>query len=332
MYVVDFLPVGDGERSGDAIGIQFTEPGTETNRVVLIDAGFRDDGVALVDHVKSFYGTSRVDLVILTHPDGDHIGGMGEVVRGLDVTTLWLYNIGDYGGDTLDAAEAVDELITLALDRGVDVRQPWAGASLFNGAITVLGPTMAYYEQLVSEQLLKEQLVEKKSRLLEAARSLADRVAPFIPPALPFAEKDVTPRNNSSIITRLAVEGDVVLFAGDAGVPALTRAWDFAESYGLAQRPRVVQIPHHGSRRNASSAWLDRLLGPAGQGPTGAAFVSVVADSAKHPSGRVVNAYKHRGYPVTATAGGTKAHGAWQHRPGWSVADPLPFMSEVDED
>ncbi len=332
MYVVDFLPVGDRARSGDAIAMMFTESGTGENRVVLIDAGFQDDGVALVEHVTSMYGTRSVDLAILTHPDGDHIGGMGEVIRGLEVQTLWVHDIGDHGGASLDAADAVNDLIAVAQDRGTDVRQPWAGASAFGGALTVLGPSMVYYEQLVREQLKEAPIVAKSSRLLEAARGLAGRFSALAPPALPFSEKDVTPRNNSSIITRLEADNVVLLFTGDAGIPALSRAWDFAESREIAQKPSMVQVPHHGSRRNASSGWLDRLLGPVGQGPSGAAFVSVVADSDKHPSGRVVNAYRHRGYPVTATAGRIRASGAWQHRPGWSTAETLPFMSESSED
>lgn len=41
MYEVDFLPVGDGERSGDAIAVRFTKPGTDAIAHVIIDAGFQ---------------------------------------------------------------------------------------------------------------------------------------------------------------------------------------------------------------------------------------------------------------------------------------------------
>ena len=69
MYDIDFLPVGDGGRSGDAIALRFTRPDTGGLAHVIVDAGFQDDGDALVEHVNYYYGTSSIDLAILTHPD-----------------------------------------------------------------------------------------------------------------------------------------------------------------------------------------------------------------------------------------------------------------------
>src|SRR3954447_3298754 len=91
-YEIDFLPVGDGENSGDAIAVRFIRPDTGEWAHVIIDAGYEDDGEALVRHVKELYGTSVIDLAILTHPDGDHIGGMGKVLQGLTVRELWLHD------------------------------------------------------------------------------------------------------------------------------------------------------------------------------------------------------------------------------------------------
>jgi len=88
MYEIDFLPVGDEGQSGDAIAARFTRADTGALAHVIVDAGFQDDGAALVDHVQRYYETSDIDLAILTHPDGDHIGGMGEVIRGLNVGVL----------------------------------------------------------------------------------------------------------------------------------------------------------------------------------------------------------------------------------------------------
>lgn len=85
MHEVDFLPVGDEGASGDAIAMRFRVP-SGAQAVVIIDAGFRDDGEALVEHVQEWYGTKNVDLAILAHPDGDHIGGMGVVIENLKST------------------------------------------------------------------------------------------------------------------------------------------------------------------------------------------------------------------------------------------------------
>lgn len=333
MHEIDFLPVGDGKDSGDAIAFRFVSPTTGNWVHVVVDAGFKDDGTALVEHIKAYYNTTSIDLAILTHPDGDHIGGMGEVVRGLTVKELWLHDIGAHGGASLPAADAVDDLIAVAQGQGTQVYEKWAGAQAFSGALTILGPDRDYYDHLVQEQL--EETAESASfakTLTEAARGLFERVGDALGIEVPFEAKFVNPRNNSSTITLLKLDDKTLLLTADAGVPALERAWDFAESHGLAAPLDFVQLPHHGSRRNASSAWLNRLLGDTGQEHSREAFVSVVRDSDKHPSGKVVNAYMRRGCRVIATAGSAKSH---RHntpqREGWSTATPLEPMVEEDD-
>ena len=49
-YEIDFLPVGDGSKSGDAIALRYgnlTDSSQQT--VVIIDGGYSDDGEALVE-------------------------------------------------------------------------------------------------------------------------------------------------------------------------------------------------------------------------------------------------------------------------------------------
>jgi hypothetical protein len=261
---------------------------------------------------------------------------MGEVVRGLRVQRLWLHNIGAHGGTELPAAAAVDDLIGVAASEGTIVEEPWAGAQLLAGALTILGPEENYYEGLVTQQLAEGgvKVAARTGVLLEAARGLFDRVISWLPVEVPFAEGDVNARNNSSIVTMVNVDGKRVLLTADAGVPALSRAWDAAEALDLGGAPDFVQIPHHGSRRNASSAWLDRLLGPIDQDAAGVAYVSVVSQAEKHPSSKIVNAHIRRGYKVVATAGSAKC---WSSpdaptRVGWGPVTPLSPMDESDED
>lgn len=54
-YEIDFLPVGNGERSGDAIAIRY---GSQDNyKIMVYDGGTKESGQALVDHIKK-YGSS----------------------------------------------------------------------------------------------------------------------------------------------------------------------------------------------------------------------------------------------------------------------------------
>ena len=162
---------------------------------VVIDAGFDDDGEALVAHLRKYYGANIVDLAILTHPDGDHIGGMGHLVRDLRVRELWLHDLGARGGASLPAADAVSELIDLAQQQGTRVREAWAGAQAFGGALTILGPDRAYYERLVVEQL--DRVTEKvavgaRGRVLEAARAVLDRIITSMPAEIPSPRRKST--------------------------------------------------------------------------------------------------------------------------------------------
>ena len=332
MFEIDFLPVGD-TKSGDAIALRFTHPLSGEWVQVIVDAGFKDDGEALVDHVSRYYDSSVIDLAILTHPDGDHIGGMGEVLRGFEVRKLWLQDIGSHGGSSLPAARAIKELLTVAGEQGTDVYEVFAGDQEFDGALTIIGPDRGFYDELVTEQVSGVSPTTSVAKAaLAATRGVWDRIGNVLGEEIPFPEKEVNPRNNSSTVTLLNLDGKRVLLTADAGVPALSRAWDYADSEGLADDLSFVQIPHHGSRRNGSSAWLDRLLGPTGQEPNRSAFLSVAPNSEKHPSGRIVNAYERRGCYVIATAGVPQCfQEETPMRPGWSNAIPLGPMIEEDE-
>ena len=72
---VYFLDVGQG----DAIFIE-----TPNKRQVLIDGGKNKKVVSELGKVMSF-GDKTIDIVIATHPDADHIGGLPEVVNRYNV-------------------------------------------------------------------------------------------------------------------------------------------------------------------------------------------------------------------------------------------------------
>ncbi len=86
-YEVDFLKT-NSDRSGDAIAIRY-RIGTTTT-VHIVDGGFQETGEDVVQHVRQYYGTNYVDRVIVTHPDGDHAGGLRSVLEELEVSELWM--------------------------------------------------------------------------------------------------------------------------------------------------------------------------------------------------------------------------------------------------
>jgi hypothetical protein len=58
---------------------------------LLYDGGTRAAGEALVQHVRTHFGTRRVDHVVNSHPDGDHASGLAVVLEQLDVQRLWMH-------------------------------------------------------------------------------------------------------------------------------------------------------------------------------------------------------------------------------------------------
>lgn len=58
---------------------------------ILIDAGWATDGTRINAFLKSKMDDDTLDLLIATHPHGDHIAGIANAVNGLAVTTILDY-------------------------------------------------------------------------------------------------------------------------------------------------------------------------------------------------------------------------------------------------
>ncbi|MGA8746436.1 MAG: MBL fold metallo-hydrolase [Solirubrobacterales bacterium] len=335
MFEIDFLPVGDGARSGDAIAMRFTRSDTGALVHVIIDGGYEDDGEALVEHFANLYGTRRVDLVILTHPDADHRGGVPTLLSNLDVGVLAAHDPVAHGGRAIPVAEKVTELRALATREGTQLIEPFTGTGGFGGALLIASPTEALYEQNLAEQLAREGGVAaapsatREALQAEIAR-LSARVLPHLPVEVPFSDAGGDkPLNNTSTVIDLQFGEQRFLFTGDAGVPALDAAHQYLTAQGRAARPAtMVQVAHHGSRHNASSDCLDRLLGPRTDERRGSALISIsqaAAQDPRYPSPRVTNAYARRGYPCFANEGETMClSGEGAAGRGWTPMAPLP--------
>lgn len=353
-YEIDFLPVGDGSRSGDAIALRYGNLHGERSeqRVVVIDGGFTDDGEALVELIRSEYGTNRVDIVVSTHPDQDHVCGLEVVLAELEVGELWMHQPWAHSADL--AAErrssftkaalpekvekslaGASDLEEIARARGVPIVEPFLGLATGDNTFSIVGPTLAYYEEL---------LTQIKSGRDAAVLAIREAIAGVVTKVLQFAQETlhietltdsgtVSPQNNSSAICLLRYDGRAMLFTADAGMPALEHALDVLDAAGISGKLDWVQVPHHGSRRNVGPSVLDRVLGPTGQSTTkGTAYVSAASQGApKHPAKKVTNAFRRRGYEVYGTLGTHIFHRSNSPRTGQPVA-PIPFYDRVEED
>jgi beta-lactamase superfamily II metal-dependent hydrolase len=358
-YEIDFLPVGDESKGGDAIALRYGNlHGSRLEQtVVVIDGGYTDDGEALVQHIREYYRTDKVDIVISTHSDQDHITGLEVVLEEMDVSNLLMHLPWQHSAMLTEARksafkstalsdkieksfQAASDLQTIAQRKGVPIVEPFAGMQTGDGALRILGPSKAYYEEL----LTKVEAAGPQSSVItlsEQLRKLLKAAARLVPETLWLEtlrdDGETSPTNNSSVITLLTVDGRTSLLTGDAGIPALEQALHILEAEGFEPGTLgFVQIPHHGSRRNVGPSVLNRLLGPKGQNSRNStAFASVPPKNPehKHPAKKVSNAFHRRGYDVHLTQGSKKQHSHdAPHREGWSTATPVGFHNQVEED
>lgn len=113
-YEVDYLPVGDGEKSGDAIAVRWGYLGGRRadQCVIVIDGGTKESGDALVEHIQHYYRTDQVDFAICTHCDADHSSGLSVVVDQLRVGKLLMH----------EPWRHAEEILKLVTDRRVTER------------------------------------------------------------------------------------------------------------------------------------------------------------------------------------------------------------------
>jgi beta-lactamase superfamily II metal-dependent hydrolase len=199
----------------------------------------------------------------------------------------------------------------------------------------MLGPSKEYYESLLPlfrgtpeplkalRDLLGQGFLGTAKKAAEGAvRWLEDRLDIDL---LNDDEDGTSAENNTSTIILFSLDGDKLLFTGDAGKTALLAAADYAESQGLSLASlQFLDVPHHGSKRNLSSRALKRIS-------ASIAFISAPKDSPKHPAKKVTNALQKHGAKVFVTRGLNLLHSNPPAVRGWSAATMEQFHIHVEE-
>lgn len=356
-YEIDFLPVGDGKRSGDAIAVRYYQAGRQW--VHVIDGGNRDSGEALCWHLPHYYGTTHVDHLVCSHLDDDHVSGLRTVLERNTIGTVWLNRpwlfaeelVSHFEDERLTAASLarhlrdaypmVVEIEETAERRGIPIRTAFQGDQI--GAFTVLAPSRARYMHLVPGfYRTPEESEDHADRftlrdLAHAAGSVRDWILETFGVESLREHVKTTASNESSLVQAAVFADRIALLTADAGIETLDEAISYIEDnsslYPLP--PRFVQVPHHGGRHNVTPSILDRLLGETDTARAGAesvtAFASVASKTETHPRRMVVNGFIRRGATVYATRGNTK----WHHRnmplrADFSQAIPYEFFETVE--
>jgi len=346
VIVIDGGYTDDGDALVDHINRYYG-----TNQVNLVISGHPD-----ADHASGLLRVvdqMQVDELWMhrpwTHPN---LAGLFKNSR---VTTSAVH---DRLRRDLDAAHALERA---ALKKNIPITEPFTGL-WYRDMIRVFGPSREFYARQLTQFDCTPQprplswIGQPPPRLgtLGAMASLARIAAPpsrtptlgslgYLSGLTSLAKRedwqnetlddacDTSGENNTSVIMGVQLDPQYLgMFTGDAGEPALIEALNVIEAAGIVKSNfRFVQMPHHGSAHNISRAVLNRWLGPpqASDVQTRTAYVSSARKAPKHPSDKVMNAFRRRGAWPFATEGTNLCHASHDapRRYGWNPLNPYPF-------
>lgn len=281
-------------RQGDAIWVRWG-----TGRQLMIDMGTNQTGNAIKEALRSLPEARRkFDLLVVTHVDVDHIGGIlscvtdpADPVPGLKFDDVWFNGWKHLSGETITAAGTQLEAMggaqgevfsnwlrvhpwNEAFGRGPVVRSDLKRIDLAEGLrITVLGPTQSRLTELKPDWQASVARAIRRGDLEEVSSGLElsglEKMGPTKPPrltstddlkrlALSSATSDTSKANGSSITLLLEWEDRRILLAGDA------YAGDVREGLAaLGEETPValdlLKVPHHGSTQNMTRALVEAV-------------------------------------------------------------------------
>ena len=174
-FEIDLLPVGSEKKSGDCIAMRYGDlvKGKEKQTVIIVDGGYAGTWKdTLKPFLRKYYnceinGKLHIDLVVLSHPDLDHVSGLVEMAKDDEVeigmimmhrpwkelSPSWFRDgritknsLKDRLGDAFEKAkELADETLNISQTK-LEV-----GTYTFNKAsITILGPTSKFYKTCIA--------------------------------------------------------------------------------------------------------------------------------------------------------------------------------------
>ncbi|MFJ5771709.1 MBL fold metallo-hydrolase [Psychrobacillus sp. NPDC093180] len=110
---VHFIDVGQG----DSILIQ-----SPTGKNMLIDGGKKEKGKDVVNYLRQ-HGVEKLDYVVATHPDADHIGGLLSVLNSVSIK-----NFIDSGKE--HTTDTYEQMLQLILDKNIPFVVPSIGDTI----------------------------------------------------------------------------------------------------------------------------------------------------------------------------------------------------------
>lgn len=286
------------------------------------------------------------------------MSGLFDVLAIFQVENLWMNRPWLYAADVIhrlhgnwtisglerhlkEQFSVLVELEDLANYKGTVVREAFQGQTI--GPFEILTPSRSRYLNLIvdlpntpaevkSKRSSSFGLIAKK--LEEMKISLTNFIKEtWLGETLSNYPEPTSPSNECSVVQGAIIDSRKVLLTGDAGPAGLAEAYEYASRFGFFQ-PYIIQVPHHGSRRNVTPNVLNRWLGePISEidGTRGFAICSAAKEDLDHPKAKVENAFLRRGYPVYSTKGNLINFSEGTPDRGYKPAVAAPFRNNVEE-
>ncbi len=338
MLSIRMLPA----KEGDALWITWGSA-AQPHRI-LVDMGTEAVGKKVRARILNLPEAQRkFDLIVVTHVDRDHIGGVltclaeADDIPGLDIADVWFNGyVHLTGGRVTSTLEpmgpAQGEQLSAWLrrqrwnrvfDGGQCVRtQPLKMVTFHDDLkLTVIGSTPAKLASFVDEW------EEEVHEALQKGSLTADQVTPGLEamgteqkPELDTKDNlkdladsetddDTAKANGSSISLLLEYQGKSVVLAGDAHSEDLIDGLQAARGNGRAAID-AFKLPHHGSKSNVTRALVDKVTCPCW-------LVSTDGTRFKHPDAIAIARILAHGQPqgpLLAFNARSKYSGWWDDR------------------
>lgn len=118
---VHFIDVGQG----DSILIE-----SPNGKTMLVDGGVKGAGQQVVSYLREL-GVSKLDIVVATHPDADHIGGLIPVLNSMTIEQF-------YDSGKVHTSQTFEEMLTLIDEKNIPYDVPTTGDNIkFDEDVTV---------------------------------------------------------------------------------------------------------------------------------------------------------------------------------------------------
>ncbi|WP_198402139.1 MBL fold metallo-hydrolase [Paenibacillus crassostreae] len=115
---------------------------TPKDQYILIDGGNNNQGKNVVKYLESL-GVKTLDVMIATHPDADHIGGLDDVLKAVDVKSV-------YAPKVSHTTDTYKDFLLAVKNEGQSIKSVTKGLTipLTDIAATFLAPVNTYGDDL----------------------------------------------------------------------------------------------------------------------------------------------------------------------------------------